>query len=95
MSELNGREKAALRYYIGDVSGNDEFWSDPKAYTVLNSLFFAGTATERSRAAEGKRQSRDTCGYGAADEAFRGAVFGFREVLVGDGAPHIPRGAVV
>lgn len=55
MSELNGREKAALRYYIGDVSGNDEFWSDPKAYTVLNSLFFAGTATERSRAAEGKR----------------------------------------
>ena len=55
MAELNKREKAALRYYIGDVSGSDPFRSDPKAYLVLNSLFFAGTATERARAAEGKR----------------------------------------
>ncbi len=55
MSELNEREKAALRYYIGDVSGSDPFWGDPKAYVVLNSLFFPGIATERARAAEGKR----------------------------------------
>ncbi|MBO7396042.1 MAG: hypothetical protein J6U16_08010 [Ruminococcus sp.] len=55
MAELNEREKTALRYYIGDVSGSGEFWSDPKAYIALNSLFFAGTAAERARAAEGKR----------------------------------------
>ncbi|MBR6070737.1 MAG: hypothetical protein IKP78_09130 [Ruminococcus sp.] len=55
MAELTPREKAALRYYIGDVSGTDPFHSDPKAYVVLNSLFFAGTAAERARAAEGKR----------------------------------------
>jgi len=55
MSGLSEREKAALRYYIGDVSGSDPFWSDPKAYVVLNALFFPGIATERARAAEGKR----------------------------------------
>lgn len=55
MSELNEREKAALRYYIGDVSGSDQFWGDPKAYVALNALFFAGTSAERARAAEGKR----------------------------------------
>ena len=55
MSGLSEREKSALRYYIGDVSGSDPFWSDPKAYVVLNSLFFPGISTERARAAEGKR----------------------------------------
>ena len=55
MAELTRGEKAALRYYIGDVSGSDAFYGDPKAYVALNALFFAGTAAERSRAAEGKR----------------------------------------
>ena len=55
MAELNEREKAALRYYIGDVSGSDPFHGDPKAYVTLNSLFFSGISAERARSAEGKR----------------------------------------
>lgn len=51
---LNNREKLWLRYYIGDVSGNDPFWSDPKAYLVLNSLLYDGIETEISRTKEGK-----------------------------------------
>ncbi len=51
---LSEREITALRYYIGDTSGSDPFWSDPKAYVVLNSLFFPGIATEKARAGEGK-----------------------------------------
>ena len=54
MTNLNDHEKNALQYYIGDVSGTDPFWSDPKAYVVLNTLFFNGTETEQARAAEGK-----------------------------------------
>lgn len=51
---LNNREKLWLKYYTGDVSGSDSFWSEPKAYLVLNSLFYDGIETEKSRAAEGK-----------------------------------------
>lgn len=51
---LNNREKLWLRYYIGDVSGSDGFWSEPKAYLVLNSLFYDGIGTEKARTAEGK-----------------------------------------
>ncbi len=51
---LNNREKLWLKYYIGDVSGNDGFWSEPKAYLVLNSLFYDGIETEISRTKEGK-----------------------------------------
>lgn len=51
---LNNREKLWLRYYIGDVSGSDGFWSEPKAYLVLNSLFYDGIETEKARIAEGK-----------------------------------------
>lgn len=51
---LNNQEKRWLRYYIGDVSGSDAFWSEPKAYLVLNSLFYDGIETEKSRTAEGK-----------------------------------------
>lgn len=47
-------EKNALRFYIGDVSGDDPFWGDPKAYVLLNALFFPGIAAEVDRAAEGK-----------------------------------------
>jgi hypothetical protein len=54
MIMLNDKEINALRYYIGDVSGNDPFFSDPKAYVVLNSLFFPGIVSEKARAAEGK-----------------------------------------
>ena len=46
---------AAVRYYQGDVSGNDPFWGDPKAYCTLNSLFFPGITNEMARSAEGKR----------------------------------------
>ena len=51
---LNSQEKRWLKYYIGDVSGNDGFWSEPKAYLVLNSLFYDGIETEISRTKEGK-----------------------------------------
>lgn len=51
---LNNQEKRWLKYYIGDVSGNDGFWSEPKAYLVLNSLFYDGIGTEKARTAEGK-----------------------------------------
>lgn len=51
---LNNQEKRWLKYYIGDVSGNDGFWSEPKAYLVLNSLFYDGIETEISRTKEGK-----------------------------------------
>ncbi|MCM1506142.1 MAG: hypothetical protein NC177_03260 [Ruminococcus flavefaciens] len=51
---LNNPEKLWLKYYTGDVSGNDPFWSEPKAYLVLNSLFYDGMETEMSRSAEGK-----------------------------------------
>lgn len=52
---LTSAEKKALRFYIGDVSGNDPFYGDPKAYIMLNALFFPGIASESARTAEGKR----------------------------------------
>lgn len=54
MTALTSNEKNALRYYIGDVSGNDEFYGDPKAYVTLNSLFFPNIHTEKARTDEGK-----------------------------------------
>lgn len=51
---LSTAEENALRFYIGDVSGNDAFFGDSKAYVVLNSLFFPDIATESARASEGK-----------------------------------------
>ncbi len=47
-------EIRAVRFYTGDVEGSEPFWSDPKAYVVLNSLFFDGIGTETARAGEGK-----------------------------------------
>jgi hypothetical protein len=54
MTELTAAQRRAVRWYIGDVSGSDPFWGDPKAYVTLNALFFPGIRTERARAAEGK-----------------------------------------
>lgn len=51
---LNNEEKSVLKYYTGDVSGNNTFWSEPKAYLVLNSLFYDGIYTEKARVSEGK-----------------------------------------
>lgn len=56
---ISEAEKNALRFYIGDVSGNESFYSDPKAYVVLNSLFFPDIATESARASEGKYLNPD------------------------------------
>ena len=55
MNALTDAQRRAVRYYIGDVEGDAPFWSNGKAYVVLNSLFFPGIETERARAAEGKR----------------------------------------
>ncbi|MBR3971036.1 MAG: hypothetical protein IKJ87_08155 [Ruminococcus sp.] len=54
MKTLSENEKKALRYYIGDVFGNDTFYGDKKAYIVINSLFFPDIFSESARAAEGK-----------------------------------------
>lgn len=54
MSNLSDKEKNALKFYIGDVSGCDSFYGDGKAYVVLNSLFFPDIRSEMLRAAEGK-----------------------------------------
>lgn len=54
MSILSKSEEQSLRFYIGDVSGNDPFYGDSKAYVLLNSLFFPDICTESARAAEGK-----------------------------------------
>lgn len=51
---LTAQQIRAVRWYTGDVEGADPFWSDPKAYLVVNSLFFPEIGTERMRAAEGK-----------------------------------------
>ena len=51
---MNEEQLKAIRYYEGDVSGDDPFWSDPKAYVTLNSLFFEGIEAERRRAREKK-----------------------------------------
>ena len=51
---MTTNELNALKFYIGDVSGNDSFYGDCKAYVVLNSLFFPDICSEKLRAAEGK-----------------------------------------
>ena len=50
-------EIQAVRYYIGDVQGlpQDGFWNDPKAYCLLNALFFPELKAESARIAEGKK----------------------------------------
>lgn len=53
--KLTEAQLKAVKYYEGDVSGNDPFWSDPKAYVTLNSLFFEGIQSETKRANEGKK----------------------------------------
>ncbi len=53
--KLSKSAAAAVRYYQGDVAGNDPFWGDSKAYCTLNSLFFPGISNETARSAEGKR----------------------------------------
>ena len=52
---LTDAQRAAVKFYEGDVCGSDPFWGDAKAYVTLNSLFYPGIDTERRRAAEGKR----------------------------------------
>ena len=52
---LTEAQLRAVRWYIGDVEGDDPFWGDPKAYVTLNALFFPGIQAEQARASEGKR----------------------------------------
>ena len=49
-------EIQAVRYYIGDVKNfpEDGFWNDPKAYCLLNALFFPALFSENARIKEGK-----------------------------------------
>ncbi len=52
--KLTDSQISAVKYYIGDVQGDDPFWSDGKAYLVLNSLFYPDISTEQARTMEGK-----------------------------------------
>ncbi|MDE6730485.1 MAG: hypothetical protein K2J71_06890 [Oscillospiraceae bacterium] len=55
IQNLTSEEIRAVKFYIGDCAGESHpFWGDPKAYLVLNSLFFDGIRTEQARIAEGK-----------------------------------------
>ena len=56
MKFYTDEEIRAVRYYIGDVRQmpEDGFWNDPKAYCLLNALFFPEIRAEASRIAEGK-----------------------------------------
>ena len=54
-TELSEKEKSIIRFYEGDVSGDDPFWSDPKAYLTINSLFFPGIENEIARTNEEKK----------------------------------------
>lgn len=54
MKKLSAAEENALKFYIGDTSGNHPFYSDRKAYVTLNSLFFPDIHTETARASEKK-----------------------------------------
>ena len=64
----------ALRYYQGDVEGDDPFWGDPKAYVTLNALFFPGLTIEKARSGEGKRLNPEI-------PADPGRLMGFFEAL--------------
>ncbi|MBR1528146.1 MAG: hypothetical protein IJ642_02440 [Oscillospiraceae bacterium] len=56
MPDYTEAEIRAVRYYIGDVKQlpQDGFWNDPKAYCLLNALFFPELQAETARIAEGK-----------------------------------------
>ena len=56
MNDYAEEELQAVKYYIGDVQDmpQDGFWNDPKAYNLLNALFFEGIETETARIREGK-----------------------------------------
>ncbi len=43
-----------IRFYEGDVEGNDPFYSDPKAYVTWNALLFPDISTEIARSEEGR-----------------------------------------
>lgn len=52
---LTPEELSAIRWYIGDTEGHHPVLGDPKAYVVINALFYPDIRTERARALEGKR----------------------------------------
>jgi len=52
---LSEKEKNIIRFYEGDVSGEDPFWGDPKAYLTINSMFFEGVENELARTDEHKK----------------------------------------
>ncbi|MBD5143252.1 MAG: hypothetical protein HDT22_06540 [Ruminococcus sp.] len=56
MMQFTEQEINAVKYYIGDCAEfeQDDFWSDTKAYNVINSLFYFGIRTELERVNEGK-----------------------------------------
>lgn len=55
MTALTRHEKDMIRYYEGDVSGDDPFWCDPRAYLTINSMFFDGVKHEIYRTEEEKK----------------------------------------
>lgn len=52
---LTEKERNIIRFYEGDTQGDDPFYSDPKAYLTINSLFFEGVENELARTDEKKK----------------------------------------
>ena len=52
---ISKEEERIIRFYEGDVEGEDPFWSDRKAYLTVNSLFFDGIDNEVARTDENKK----------------------------------------
>lgn len=48
------KQEDVIRFYEGDVKGNDPFYSDPKAYVTWNALLFPGFETEKARSEENR-----------------------------------------
>ncbi len=48
------KQEDVIRFYEGDVRGNDVFWSDAKAYVTWNALLFPDCSTEQARSEENR-----------------------------------------
>ena len=48
------KQEDVIRFYEGDVKGNDPFYADAKAYVTWNALLFPGMESEKARSEENR-----------------------------------------
>ena len=48
------KQEDVIRFYEGDVKGNDQFYADAKAYVTWNALLFPGMESEKARSEENR-----------------------------------------